>query len=134
MKVIEPGHIYDLNWLDGDPHTDGEVDFPENRLVFVLREGEKYPGNIGSHPGTNIQEVLRALIDRVKYLDGQIRCIENLQTIAELRGALWYLERRAAMRHGRNFVKLVYEYPNGIENEPTCQKCRHIGCEGQCHP
>lgn len=60
MKVIDPGHVYELAHLDGQ-HVE--------RLVFVKREGDGYPGNFGHHEGTNLQEVLRALIDRVEYLN-----------------------------------------------------------------
>lgn len=56
MKVIDPGHVYDLRSLDGEQL---------NRLVFVKREGPSYPGNVGHYPGTTMQEVLRALIDRL---------------------------------------------------------------------
>ena len=62
MKVIDPGHKYELAHLDGNGH---EV------LTFVKREGDGYPGNIDHHAGTNLQEVFRAALDRVKYLDNQ---------------------------------------------------------------
>lgn len=138
MKVIDPGHIYELDWLDGPPglgfsHSSNAVDesLKESRLIFVKREGElKYPGNIGHYPGTNLQEVLRACIDRVKYLDKQVHDGRNENVIKNLRHAIWYLEQRAASRHDREL-----EIPAGsyIENLPTCKKCGHIGCTGDCH-
>jgi hypothetical protein len=93
------------------------------------REGPGYPGNVGSHPGTNIQEVLRVLIDRLKYLNNQIPDNHNSLALSDLREALWFLEHRAAERHGR-FLKV---WPWEIELEPTCRKCGHIGCDGTCH-
>ena len=58
MKILEPGHIYALNVLDG---LLGETD----NLTFVNRE----PGK--EHPGYQTQEVLRALIDRTRHCDKQ---------------------------------------------------------------
>ena len=92
MRVIDPGHEYMLECLDGNDYV---------HLKFVKREGDGYPGNVGSHSGTNIQEVLRALIDRVKYLDNQIPCENNKWILSHLRKSLQELEDRAALRHGR---------------------------------
>lgn len=51
MKVIEPGHIYQLQHLDGSGTS---------LLTFVNRE-------VGTeHEGTQTQEVLRACIDKAK--------------------------------------------------------------------
>lgn len=119
MKVIEPGHIYTLNRLDGEG---------VESLVFVKREGEKYPGNVGHHTGTNMQEVLRALIDRVQYVNKQIPHWRNMQVIGALRDALRQLETRAAERHGR---RLQYKGPNW-EKQETCSQCGHIECKGEC--
>lgn len=54
MDIIEPGHVYNLQHLDGCGKT---------QLIFVAREAER------KHEGTTNQEVIRALIDRVLYLD-----------------------------------------------------------------
>lgn len=121
MRVIDPGHEYLLNSLDG-----GEPVL----LTFVKREGEGYPGNIGHHPGTNLQEVLRALIERVKYLNNQIPDARNWHVLLYLREALFELEQRAAERHGR---VLSYFKLDEIEFQLTCSKCGHIGCHGECH-
>jgi hypothetical protein len=115
MKVLDPGHKYELNNLDGNAKT---------LLVFVKREGENYPGNIGHYQGTNLQEVIRALIDRLKYLNNQIPDESNLACIIKLRDCIWLLEDRAARRHNRDFDY----YPSNIEFELTCPKCGHIGC------
>jgi hypothetical protein len=127
MKIIDLGHDYALDHLDGI----GSMGMCSvERLRFVKREGPGYPGNVGSHAGTNIQEVLRVLIDRVKYLDSQVPCSENKQILAFLRQSIFLLERRAAKRHNR-FFDFHYGGP-GIEDEPTCPKCGHIGCGGEC--
>jgi len=131
MKIIDPGHIYELSWLDGRPpieHYNSDWNLLNDTLVFVKREGESYPGNFGHHAGTNLQEVLRACIDRVKYLDKQIHDDMNSIVIHNLREAIFCLESRAATRHKR---KLSFIDP--VENNPVCYKCGHIGCIGECH-
>jgi hypothetical protein len=120
MKVIDPGHEYELDSLDGD--------LPQ-KLVFVKREGAGYPGNVGAHPGTNLQEVLRALIERCHYLDNQIPCPETTLVLGLLQSALYLLEARAARRHGR-----ILDAPLGeLENPRSkCSQCGHVGCAGTC--
>lgn len=127
MKVRDPGHVYELTNLD-DP--DGEV--PPVLLYFVKREGEGYPGNVGHHAGTNMQEVMRALIDRLLYLDKQVPDYRNQQIIRVLRDSIWDLEKRAAERHGRDLRFADIENEPDIENEQVCSKCGHIGCGGSC--
>ncbi len=117
MKVIDPGHSYEPQEYDGET--------TENVIVFMKREGQGYPGNIGHHAGTNCQEIIRILIDRVKYLDRQIPHEQNEQILRGLRRALFGFELRAAERHGRTLI-----YPLApIENIPTCKKCGHIQCD-----
>lgn len=131
MKVIDPGHVYDLVWVDGRPEADGHpiLDYA-NRLTFVKREGEKYPRNVGHHPGTQIQEVLRTLIDRLYYVNTQEPDVANAVVISNLREAIFTLECRAAKRHGRRFDLRLWA---DIEKHPVCLKCGHIGCIGGCH-
>ena len=119
MKVIDPGHEYELAHLDGDGSS---------RLVFVKREGDGYPGNVGHHEGTTMQEVLRALIDRAKYVNAQIPSAYTLAAIDCMRTAIEYFEVRAAKRHGREFISSTVP----IEERITCLKCGHIGCLGSC--
>src|SRR5271167_3030792 len=85
MKIVEPGHIYELNTLDGE-HGEVEV------LRFVNRE----PGS--EHPGTQTQEVLRSLIDRTMHCDNCIRWTSNDRIIYHLRMALALHESRAIER------------------------------------
>src|SRR5215471_554231 len=66
MRVIEPGHIYEVQQLDGN----GEA----GRIVFVNREAGD------QHPGTQTQEILRVcvdmlsvLIDRTNHCDACLR-------------------------------------------------------------
>jgi hypothetical protein len=119
MESIDPGHIYELTHIDGSG---------KSKLVFVKREGAGYPGNTGHHEGTNIQEVVRALIDRLFYLDDQIPDRRNWEAVAHLREVIVQLETRAAKRHGRRTPR----YKTEIEEMPVCAQCGHIGCKGEC--
>jgi hypothetical protein len=116
MKVLDAGHLYELDTFDGQS-SDSAL------LRFMKREGAGYPGNAGAYPGTNCQDVIRVLIDRVKYLHNQIPHPENGEIIGSLRAALEAFEVRAAERHGRALVLGVT-----IEYEPACKVCGHIGC------
>lgn len=58
MQELDPGHVYALDKQDGSG---------TETLTFVKREGAKYPGNISHHAGTNLQEVLRALLARFNF-------------------------------------------------------------------
>ncbi len=120
MKIIDNGHEYSLSSLDGGPPI---------RLVFVKREGEGYPGNVGHHPGTTMQEVLRALVERATYVNNQIPCEETTETIYLLKQAIFLLESRAAKRHGRSVDFNTEQAVHG----PTCYRCGHVGCVGECH-
>lgn len=120
MKVIDPGHSYELTNIDGSG---------SNFLTFVKREGPGFPGNVGHHEGTNLQEVIRVLIDRVKYLNNQIYDERNNAIIRYLRLSLMYLEHRAAERHNRELGVLL----DTIENQSVCERCGHIGCRKENH-
>jgi hypothetical protein len=122
MRVLDAGHRYALRHLDGEG---------EEILQFVKREGEGYPGNVGASEGTTMQEVLRALIDRAKYVNGQIPSQYTRRGIDLMREAIREFEMRAAERHGRSFAGLHAE--GFIETLSTCEKCGHIGCKGNCH-
>ncbi|MEE8599347.1 MAG: hypothetical protein V3S69_07590 [Dehalococcoidales bacterium] len=85
MKVLKAGHVYELDHLDGDKR---EV------LHFVNREGDAQY----HHPGTQTQEVLRALIDRTQHCDSCLRWAGNDDIIFHLRMALTLHEMRALQR------------------------------------
>lgn len=121
MRVLDPGHTFALRHLDDQPGA-------ETILPYVKREGNKYPGNVGTQPGTTIQETLRADISRLRYLDRQKPCADNKKVIYHLERSIFYLERRAARQHGRK-PPTVLEACYGLQ----CSKCLHVGCPGDCH-
>lgn len=121
MKVIDAGHRYELDTLDGNGHT--------MELGFVKRMGDKYPSNTSAYPGTTIQEVLRALIDRGEYVNRQMPCDETEECIALWRRSLRLIELRAAKRHDRALSSTDEELASGASK---CVSCGHIGCANEC--
>jgi hypothetical protein len=125
VRIIDSGHQYLLRELD---HADGPALY--QRLFFVKREGEGYPGNVGHHPGTTSQEVLRALIERGEYVNNQVPCAETHAATELMKAALVLLELRAARRHERHLDAPDMEF---VVSAETCEKCNHVGCKGDCH-
>lgn len=115
MKIMDPGHWYKLDSLDGDN---------SQTLMFVKREGPHYPGNVGHHPGTTMQEVLRVLIDRAIYVNSQIPCIETEMAIEEMQHALVLFEIRAKRVKGTYLSEITIE---NVEKAPICGECGHVG-------
>lgn len=115
MKVLDPGHRYELDQFDGNG---------SNILQFMKRQGPGYPGNIGTSPGTNIQETLRVLIDRIIYLNDQMQDFRDISIVALLRDSLWLLEERAAERHNLTLPQRWIQ----VEKMPTCKHCGHVVC------
>ena len=85
MQVIYPGHRYSLDHLDGQGKT---------ILQFVQRAYLHEPKE-----GVTNQEVLRAVIDRVKHLDKEVPWFGNAAIIRHLRMAIALHESRALLRH-----------------------------------
>ena len=79
MKVTVPGHIYLLEHLDGNK---------TQQIHFVDR------GHGHDEEGTYNQEVLRVLIDRVKFLDEELPWDGNDKILYHLRSALVLHEAR----------------------------------------
>jgi hypothetical protein len=118
MLILDAGHRYLLDSIDGgEPQT----------LQFVKRAGVGFPFNSGESPGTNCQEVLRALIDRTDYLLRQIPCAETEAAVAALKTALFLFESRAARRHGRT---LDFRDLHEAVRLAPCRTCGHLCCGG----
>lgn len=127
MRIKDSGHKYELAQYSSTPGVESHR--VPDVLRFMKRIGDRYPGNSGSgYSGTNCQEVLRALMDRCKYLNNQIPCEETEQIITQLRLSLYCFEVRAAREHGLN-LQLSFDELGKIEELPTCRVCGHILCE-----
>lgn len=118
MEILDPGHDYLLDSLDGGAPL---------RLTFVKRDDppEMYPGNKGHYPGTQFQEVLRAMIHRALYVNGQSRCAETTAFLEHLRQSMLLLESRVRRTRGQPGLDIEY---TRIESYEPCQSCGHIEC------
>lgn len=119
MQVKDAGHRYLVDSYDGGEPL---------QIQFMKREGPGYPGNVGHYPGTNCQELIRVLIDRIEYLDKQIHDDSNHACLKKLRECLWLFEDRAARRH--NIDQFDFFPSERLEELPTCPTCGHIVCHG----
>lgn len=81
MKVLNRGHVYKLNNNKSPSHT-----------ILTFFKDEKINGE--GFDGTTNQEVLRALINRVKFLDSQKYHPVNNEIINCLRKAIVLHEQR----------------------------------------
>lgn len=77
-----------------------------------------------------MQEVLRALIDRARYVNNQIYSDRTDNAIRLMEAAVWELEARAAERHGR---LADFSISQAVRAEGKCGKCGHVGCKDDCH-
>ena len=132
MKIIDPGHIYELRQL-GDDKT--------KVITFVKRSGGsiKYSEE---WPGLQTQEVLRALIDRTIYLYKILPCKETEEALKHLRMALYLYEVRAwrtkksktnktAINHDDSETPTFnFQYPKDIPFNEVNIELRPIGEDG----
>lgn len=120
LHKIDPGHFYKLESLDG---------INPQYLKFVKRhdptDPTRFPGNTNSYEGTTSQTVLRALLDRTKYLQNQKWCVENVIIIFCTKLSIWLYEIRAARRHKRSY----WHGLNYASTSYMCPKCGHTDCE-----
>ena len=96
MKVIVEGHTYELE--RHDVKLDG---YPVERLQFVNKAKQEDGSLVLVADGTTNEEVLRVLIDRMKYLQSRMSCRENAIVITKLEESLMWLEKRTADRNAR---------------------------------
>ncbi|MEE8233782.1 MAG: hypothetical protein V3R41_03790 [Gammaproteobacteria bacterium] len=93
MKVIDPGHKYEVDKFGEDGKTSMSLACPP----FMKRSGGAIQYE-KEWQGTNTQEMIRVLIDRTQYLDGVLECDETKNSEYHLRMALYWYEVRAYRR------------------------------------
>lgn len=134
MNVLDPGHAYDLQHLEGDG---------AERLVFEKRNSGALDRGTDQYHGTYSQEVIRVLIDRTKYLDSVLPDESNVEIIKHLRAALYWYEFRAYRRHdlkingtaqptpgrGKLPMYVPFRIDEEIEKLPIRQEDKHIDLE-----
>lgn len=113
MKALVPGHVYEVQNIDGDG---------TQVIRFVYRRdsaAELLPEDLREE-GIQSQELLRVLIDRTLYLHAEQPWQENVKIIHHLRDALRLYEARATRR---SIEKLSMP-----ERHTTCRTCGHVLC------
>jgi len=97
MKVLNPGHLYELANFE-HPETIGQcIQFIEKKPVV---EGSFDLQTVNN--GTTNEEVIKVLVDRLQFLNVKAACRENSIAITHLETALLWLEKRTADRKARN--------------------------------
>jgi hypothetical protein len=107
MKIIDPGHVYELKQL-GDNNT--------QTLKFIKRSGGAVQYD-QEWAGLQTQEVLRALIDRTKYLDTVLECKETKEAIKHLQMALYWYEVRALRRKRSQTNRTTFDHDDSVTPE-----------------
>jgi hypothetical protein len=95
MKVLEPGHRYEVaNFENKD--AAGQV------IQFIEKEAIAGSSQLRTvHDGTTNEEVLRVLIDRLRFLGAKLTSRENSIAVTKLEEALMWLEKRTRDRTAR---------------------------------
>lgn len=88
MKVIEEGHIYQLESYEG---------MINQELKFISKKD-----GLIVHDGTTNEEVVKVLIDRITTLQNNLPCIENVLAVMYLEYVLECLDDRTQDRKERN--------------------------------
>jgi hypothetical protein len=107
MKVITPGHLYELASFEGGP---------AQRLQFIEKKASNPNASVftGASPfvtvndGTTNEEVIEMVIDRINFLQGKVGCRENAIAVTHLETALLWLNKRTQDRVKR-----------GVEGTPS---------------
>lgn len=97
MKVIVPGHLYEVPYLEHPGK--GKL------LVRFLRRSSEMVQYPYDWPGVNTQELLRVLIDRTQFLYQVGPCEETANAISWLQMALYEYEARAWRRKQQRLNK-----------------------------
>lgn len=118
MKIIVPGHVYELHPVDVDP-----AGLRERQIVSFVRRRD-FVGELLSiddrSSGILSQELLRVLIDRVLYLYAERPCDEDTEILTKLRECLILFESRAA----RSSIERLSK----PEKAEVCPICQHLLC------
>lgn len=95
MKVIVPGHQYDLKNFENES--------TDQTIQFIHKEPTETPGELKTiADGTTNEEVLEMLIDRMQFLQSKFACRENAIVITKLEESLMWLNKRTEDRKKRN--------------------------------
>lgn len=89
MKVIVPGHIYELK------HFEDNTDFQSLSFIHKEKNGDEFKT---IQDGTTNEEVLEVLIDRLKFLNQKLPSRETSIALTKCEEALMWLDHRTVDR------------------------------------
>jgi hypothetical protein len=90
MKVIDEGFAYELENFDNKESKGQKIQFVKNEVskerirVFI--------------EGTTTEELMKVLVERLRFLNKKANCEENTESIKHLDIALMYQEKRSKTR------------------------------------
>ena len=102
MKVIVPGHSYELSNFEPTP------EYRNQALSFIEKSLDERGQFVTVVNGTTNEEVLKVLIDRIRFLNAKGPCRQNSIVLTKLEEALMWLNNRTEERVAR-----------GVENTPN---------------
>jgi hypothetical protein len=94
MKVLIPGHLYELENFENK-------DVTGQQLQFIHKETLDGSSQIISD-GTTNEELLEVLINRANFQNAKFPCRENAIAVTHLDTALLWFQKRTADRIKRN--------------------------------
>lgn len=104
-KVLTPGYRYELQNFE-NPDNGQIIQFiekvPRQHVTGETPTPEALQTLVTVNDGTTNEEVIKVLIDRLLFLDSKSPCIENTQTIINLKQALFWQNERTRERKARN--------------------------------
>lgn len=97
MIVLTEGHLYSLANFENKDEAGQRLQF-----IHKIPDENDKTKLVTVKDGTTNEEVLKVLIDRLKYLDNLFPCRENYEALKGLTMALDALEERTRNRQKRN--------------------------------
>ncbi len=94
MKIIDEGYKYELDSLEGG----------ESQLLWFKKTNEVDGKLITQHDGTSNEEIIKALINRLHYLNEWMYDSFNSEALIHLENALDALHARQSDRKARGVL------------------------------
>ena len=97
MKVIEAGYVYELENFD-NPNEKGQI------IKFIHKEPKEENSTepITKSDGTTNEEVLKMIIDRMRFLQSKLPSRESAIAMTKFEEGLMWLNKRTEDRRERN--------------------------------
>jgi hypothetical protein len=95
MKILTPGHKYELDNFEAKDKPGQTIQFIEKKEIPATRQLQTV------NDGTTNEEVLKMLIDRLRFLGEKLASRENSLAVTKCEEALLWLEKRTADRKAR---------------------------------